>query len=225
MEWIEGIVAPPREEDKGRSATGLWRDPLEVTVLLVALLLAAVTWGLVLLEWGDEGGEPDGGEPQVAVDSSSATPEPATPSTPTESPSSSASPEPGSSEVGETRSEGTTRTTLLQVRKVSAPEGREADQGEEWVGVRARICVEPGGATTGNIGWSSWAVVDESGGQYAGEAPPWDDFPAEQLVSTGVGAGDCLAGWVLIEVPRGTFPAVASVVLHPQSETPAAWAV
>ena len=131
----------------------------------------------------------------------------------------------GPSEVGETRLAVNADTTLLQIRRIRPPSAFVPPAGREWFGIRARTCLRPDARPSGGLPWSSWAVTDDEGQRYLGSPPPWDDYPAQQLPTTGLQPGQCNLGWVLIALPEGTSRRVETVVFRPKSPTPAEWAV
>jgi hypothetical protein len=147
---------------------------------------------------------------------------PTTQDTATPSPSAT---EDGASEVGETRSGENADTTLLQVRRVAAPAGLEPSTGNEWLGIRAKTCVHADASPSGEVGWSSWQVVDDQDETFRGDDAQFDDFPAQQFESTRIQPGTCNLGWVLIAVPEGAFRSIESVVFRPNAPEPAQWAV
>jgi len=139
-----------------------------------------------------------------------------------------AAPEPTAavpSQVGETRRGANADTTLLQVRKVLAPEGRTAPEGQEWYGVRARTCMHTDAHASGGVPWSEWVVVTDAGLSYNGRKAPWADFPPQQYSTAPVRLGRCNVGWVLVAVPRGTFRHVDTVEFRPHSPDKPTWAV
>lgn len=129
------------------------------------------------------------------------------------------------SEIGEDRTTPGGDTTLLQVRKVLAPAGRTAPAGREWYGIRARTCLRSDVARSGSTGWSDWAVVTDEGRRYAGRTAAWKDFPAQQYRSPGLRGGECLTGWVLVAVPRGTFRHVTQVAYRPGDLDALTWQI
>lgn len=127
--------------------------------------------------------------------------------------------------VGVTLEGGRSDTTLLQVRRVRAPDNRSAPKGQEWYGIRARTCRHANAGDRGRSPWSEWVVVTASGASYPGRPAPWTDFPPQQYPADGVGEGECTVGWVLVPVPRGTYRDVVRVVLRPRTANPLEWEV
>lgn len=127
------------------------------------------------------------------------------------------------SQVGRTRSGDNADTTLLQIRRLLPPAGRRPARGEEWFGIRARICMDRRAARSGRLPWSSWAAVDDSRRRYQGRDVAFDDYPAQQLPTSRIRPGDCHTGWVLIAVPKGTSQRMQEVVFRPESPDPARW--
>ena len=134
-------------------------------------------------------------------------------------------PSAATSEVGQTRSGPNTNMTLLQVRKVLAPPGRTAPAGREWFGIRARTCLRAGARRSGGVPWSAWVVTTRSGATYAGRRVPWDDFPPQQYSIDGIEPGACNVGWVLVDVPQGTFRRVVSVGFRASGPDGVEWVV
>jgi len=132
---------------------------------------------------------------------------------------------PNVSEVGQTRAGENSDTTLLQTRLIHPPADRLPPSGEEWFGIRARTCLHPGASPSGGLPWSSWAVVDGQGSRYRGSDAPWADYPPQQLPTTGLRAGACHVGWVLVAVPEGAGKRIETVVFRLRSPNPAEWAV
>lgn len=128
-------------------------------------------------------------------------------------------------EVGQTRSREQSDTTLLQVRKVLAPAGRRAPAGQEWFGIRARICMHADARTSGRVTWFSWVIVDDSGTEFRGAPLPWDDFPPQQLPTTRIEPGACSVGWVLIEVPEPTYQKIVTVTFRTGGSAASVWLV
>ena len=129
------------------------------------------------------------------------------------------------SEVGETRSGANSDSTLLQVRTVPAPASRSAPAGMEWYGIRARTCMRAAAGPSGGVPWSAWVVVTDAATRYIARRVPWDDFPAQQYPTTGIGPGRCNIGWVLVAVPRGTSRDVVQVTFTPRNADALEWAV
>ena len=73
--------------------------------------------------------------------------------------------------------------------------------------------------------WSSWAVTSASGESYVGEQAPFDDFPPQQFPTTGLNAGACSIGWVLIAAPRGAYKELTQVTFRPGTPGAVDWAV
>lgn len=220
---LEGTMIVNSEYQRGqrRSARGRNIALLAILVVLAVMVALSIHWIRVIAARYDN-------DPVVASDPATGTPSPDDPSP--SSPSPSASPSPSGtvedpSEVGQTRIGENADTTLLQVRKVAAPAGREPAPGEEWFGIRAETCVHPDASPSGGVGWSSWLVIDEAGENHRGEDAPWDDFPPQQLPSTGIEPGECNIGWVLIGVPKGTAKTIETVVFRPTAPEPAEWAI
>jgi hypothetical protein len=132
---------------------------------------------------------------------------------------------PSVGEVGQTRSREEADTTLLQVRKILAPQDRQAPAGQEWFGIRARTCMHADARASGRLAWSTWVVTTQEGRVYRGAAVPWKDFPPQQLPTTPIQPGECQVGWVLVEVPKGTFKTVDNVSLRLGGATVARWAI
>lgn len=129
------------------------------------------------------------------------------------------------SKVGVTLEGRRSDTTLLQVRRVRAPEDRSAPSGQEWYGIRARTCRHADAGDRARSPWSDWVVVTRSGASYTARDTPWTDFPPQQYASDGVGPGECTVGWVLVAVPRGTYREVVRVVFRPRIAHPLEWPV
>ena len=183
-------------------------------VALLAVLMAEVIYLLVLHE---EPGYPTVAQaPAAAAETTEGSPDP-------ESPPDDETPTP--SEVGETRFADNADTTLLQIRHIRPPSAYAPPGGAEWYGVRARTCLHADARPSGGLPWSSWAVADRDGTRYLGSEPPWDDYPAQQLPTTGLQPGRCNLGWVLIALPEGTSRRISAVLFRPRSATPAEWAV
>jgi len=132
---------------------------------------------------------------------------------------------PGVVEVGETRSRDQSDTTLLQVRKVLAPAGRQAPAGHEWFGIRARTCMHDDARASGQLAWSTWVILDEAGNEYRGAPVPWGDFPPQQLPTTRIAPGACSVGWVLIEVPESTYKKIEKVTFRTGGAAASEWLV
>jgi hypothetical protein len=165
------------------------------------------------------------GEPEYSAQGRGATQpaQPDTSGTPSQTPT--ATDAPVASEVGQTRTGENADTTLLQTRRIHPPADRRPGPRKEWFGIRARTCVHADARPSGGLPWSSWAVIDTRGQRYLGSAPPWDDYPDQQLPTTGIRAGQCHVGWVLVAIPRGAFAQVEQVVFRPRGPRPAEWAV
>ena len=128
------------------------------------------------------------------------------------------------SEVGETRFGVNADTTLLQVRHIRPSSAHAPPPGQEWFGIRARTCLHPEARPSGGLPWSSWGVVDGAGTRYLGSPASWDDYPPQQLPTSGLQPGECNLGWVLIALPKGTSERIETVVFRPRSSAPAEWA-
>lgn len=112
--------------------------------------------------------------------------------------------------VGEPRRGAGATTTLQEIRFPYPPGGfNTPQQGNSFLGLRLRQCVTEGydPATGGGDVFSTfngeWYAVSPSGEQTTGGlsdiAWPRPKFP-EQVV---INPGDCLKGWITIEVPAG----------------------
>jgi hypothetical protein len=189
-----------------------------LSVALLVMLVISIHWIRVISARYDDdtlvARDPATGGPSTG-DPTPTSPSSASPSDPVDVPS----------QVGETRVGKNADTTLLQVRKIVAPAGREPSTGEEWFGIRAETCLHSDAPPSEGVGWSSWLVVDDTGAEHEGEDAPWDDFPPQQFPTTGLEPGSCNVGWILVGVPEGTATSIQSVVYRPNSPEPAEWAV
>ena len=163
----------------------------------------------------------------VALDPSVETSATATPKTKESSavPPAASPSEQAPSQIGEVRTGDHADTTLLQIRKIVAPADRQPPSGQEWFGLRARTCLQDDARRSGALPWNSWAVTSALGESYVGEEVPFDDFPPEQFPTTGLDAGECSVGWVLIATPRGTYKDVTRVTFRPGTPGAADWTV
>ena len=185
-----------------------------IAILLVVMVVVSVHW-LRLIESRSQSPSTVSAEPTAT-----GTPTTSESTSPTASPSTDTP-----SEVGQTRAGENSDTTLLHVRKVVAPAGREPGAGREWLGIRAETCVHPDAAPSGAVGWSSWLAATDAGTTYRGEDAPWDDFPPQQFGGIRIEPGDCNVGWILIAIPEGAWKQIESVTFRPKAPEPATWAV
>lgn len=186
-------------------------------VALVALLVAVLAEAFYLLVIYEDSTYPMAQQDRGGVPASSDTAPSSTAATDQSTPT--------PSQVGETRRGENADTTLLQTRSIKPPRDRRPGPGEEWFGIRARTCLRGDASPSGGLPWSSWAVVDATGQRYFASEPPWDDFPPQQLPTTGLQPGACNVGWVLIAVPTGSSARIEQVLFRPRTPEPAVWAV
>lgn len=114
-------------------------------------------------------------------------------------------------------------TTVLEVRQPYPPAlYREPNPGKVWLGVRAKTCVKSNQTETAQVFWGDWAAVDRNFGTYPGSSTSWDDFPVPQYPSYGeVNPGECVQGWLLVDLPRGKK--IKKIAYRPGGQTIAEW--
>lgn len=125
--------------------------------------------------------------------------------------------------VGEPRRGKGVITTVLEVKQPYPPAlYREPNPGKVWLGIRAKTCVKSNQTQTLQVFWGEWAAVDGNFGTYPGSSTSWDDFPVPQYPSYGeVNPGECVQGWLLVDLPRGKK--VKKIVYRPGGQTIAEW--
>ena len=191
-------------------------------------LLAVAIWVLVFVRQ-NQPDEPIAEDPPGTDVTSSATGAPDTePSaSPSPSPSESASAPPAAAamSIGETFVGENSDTTLLQVRKIRPPEGREPEPGQVWLGIRASTCMHADAAPSGTLRLSSWVAENGQRQRFPGVDSPWDDYPAQQYSASAVQPGSCNVGWLLVPLPEGEHKQVEKVIFRPESTQPAEWTV
>jgi hypothetical protein len=200
-----------------RSARSRRIAVIAVSVTVLVMVAVSIHWVRVIAARYDS-------DPVAARDRATDTPSTAEPS-PTSSTSPSSEPVDEPSEVGQTLTGKNTDRTLLQVRKIAAPAGREPPPGAEWFGIRGEVCVHADAPRSARVSWASWLAVDKQGAEYPGADAPWDDFPAQQFPTARIDPGTCGVGWVLIAVPEGTAKEIQTVVFLTNALHPAAWVV
>jgi hypothetical protein len=187
-----------------------------ILVVLLVMVVMSIHWIRVI------SARYAGGAATTALDTPSDSPSPEDPSS---GPASPTTPTDGLTEVGETHQGENADTTLLRVKKVVGSDGREAPAGDEWLGIRAETCLHEDATASGGLSWSTWQAIDDDGNKFLGADVPWDDFPPQQLPTTGIDPGECNVGWVLIAVPRGTTKHLHAVIFRPHAPEPAQWVV
>ena len=84
-----------------------------------------------------------------------------------------------------------------------------------------RNSADPGQGVTYSTNSGEWYVVSPNGGQVPGGSG-WNDWPAPKFPeNVTLNPGDCLVGWITIEVPVGMK--VEKIVYRPQGTTVAEW--
>lgn len=192
--------------------------------LIAAGLVAFSLTALVSCSGGDDGAiaAPD--------------PTPVTPTTTlTADPSDSGSDEPSNYEpnvgdralrIGQTR-EGEAGLMTLQEIKLPYPpaEYRTPQPGNQFLGLRLKQCVREDADLDGEDFVSSsageWYAATPSGNQITSSSG-WVDWPAPRFPDyVTVNPGECLKGWVSLEVPTGTK--VEKMIWRPAGQTVAEW--
>ena len=102
---------------------------------------------------------------------------------------------------------------------------RTPASGKKFVGLRIRQCVrlnaDLGGDTVYSTYNGEWFAASPNGNQ-ATSSSSWNDWPAPKFPeSVSMTPGDCLRGWVEIEVPKRMH--VAKVVYRSSDVTVAEW--
>jgi hypothetical protein len=127
--------------------------------------------------------------------------------------------------IGETR-RGMDYTTKLATYRYPYPPKlyREPKRRYEYFGIKLRQCMRPS-ATATEEAYSTyngeWYIEDDKGGQFT-SSMSYNDWPVPKFPETvTMTPGDCLKGWITVEVPRGTK--VQKIIYRPAGETLAEW--
>lgn len=132
--------------------------------------------------------------------------------------------------VGQTRKGQAAKMTLAEVKYPYPPgEFNVPEEGKQFVGLRIRQCVSETFSPADYQGEDfystyngEWAVATPGGNQVTGSGEYWNDWPNPKFPeSVTMNAGDCLKGWVLLEVPPGTK--VKKLIWRPGGTTTAEW--
>lgn len=76
---------------------------------------------------------------------------------------------------------------------------------QEFMGANVRTCVKKSSHYKDTVVWSDWVAFARNGNIFPGWNSNWDQWPTPQYPSYKVlSPGECVAGWLLIPVPKGT---------------------
>ena len=102
-------------------------------------------------------------------------------------------------------------TTVSEVR-VPYPPGqyREPQAGKQLAGIRLKTCVSEDADTNAydylSASVTEWSFRDAAGNSYTGNSG-WNDWPSPRYPELrGMAAGECLQGWITMEIPKGVRP-------------------
>lgn len=126
--------------------------------------------------------------------------------------------------VGQSREGQQVVTTVLETKYPYPPaQYRKPEPGVAWFGFRVKTCVRKSVTQQGDTGGGIyWSVVDRDAGNYQGGKGYWVDFPSPGYPShVSITGGDCVSGWMLIDVPKGT--GVKKLVWRPNGQLVAEW--
>jgi hypothetical protein len=132
--------------------------------------------------------------------------------------------------VGQTRQGKSAKMTLIEVKYPYPPaEYQEPENGKQFVGLRVKQCVRADFSPADYEGeefYSSyngdWYAATPDGNQFGGSGSSWDDWPSPKFPeNVTMNAGDCLKGWLALEVPVGTK--IKKFVWRPGGSTTAEW--
>jgi hypothetical protein len=131
--------------------------------------------------------------------------------------------------IGEPRQGSAVRTTLREVRFPYPPgQYREPEQGQQFVGLRIEQCLAKTAEATDDYGDpiqstypGDWYVGTPNGNQLTGGGE-WTDWPQPKFPTlVSMNPGECLKGWITLEVPVGTK--IAKLIWRPGGTTTAEW--
>lgn len=128
--------------------------------------------------------------------------------------------------VGETREGEAGRMTLLEIKLPYPPaEFRRPQPGNQFLGLRLKQCLREDADLDGTDFVSSsageWYAATPNGNQLTSTSG-WIDWPAPRFPDyVTVNPGECLKGWVSLEVPTGTK--VEKMIWRPAGQTVAEW--
>jgi hypothetical protein len=109
--------------------------------------------------------------------------------------------------LGQTREGQYILNTLVAVKRpmvASNPYMKPDDPSQEFMGANVRTCVKKSTKVRDTIAWSDWAASAGNGNIYTGSDSSWDGWPSPQYPPYKVlSPGECVAGWLLIPVPKG----------------------
>src|SRR5581483_2978403 len=90
--------------------------------------------------------------------------------------------------------------TTYRYRKNAAPGAPGPGSGERWDGADVKVCV----ANKGELSDGPWSLVGSDDGLYQPSTDIYSQFPLPQYPAgdTPVGAGQCVRGWIIFNVPR-----------------------
>ncbi|GGO86577.1 hypothetical protein GCM10011584_09230 [Nocardioides phosphati] len=130
----------------------------------------------------------------------------------------------GALQIGQVRHGSGIDTTVMEVQiPLRGRPDYLADEPDVFAGIRAKECAHADATESFDIGWSDFALVDPDGSSYPGASESWDDWPPKPhlpMVGT-LGAGRCVQGWVLVELPAGAK--VGRVALGDPGDPAAEW--
>lgn len=117
-------------------------------------------------------------------------------------------------------------TTLQEIRYPYPPaEYRDPKDGDVFVGLRVKQCYRKTSKPVDDA-YSTyngeWYVATPSGDQYPGNGESWSDWPSPKFPeNVTLNPGDCLHGWLDVEVPEGIR--IKKIVWRSEGETTAEW--
>lgn len=123
--------------------------------------------------------------------------------------------------VGETREGTAFRTTLEEIRFPYPPgQYREPESGNQFLGLRLEQCMRDSAEPTDEYGEplmstypGEWYAATPSGEQLTGGGE-WTDWPQPKFPTlVTMNPGECIKGWVTLEVHNGTK--VAKIIWRP----------
>jgi hypothetical protein len=129
--------------------------------------------------------------------------------------------------VGETREGTGLRTTLSEITYPYPPaQYREPSTGNQFMGLRVTQCMRDDVETNEYGDYSTyngdWYAASPTGEQVAGDGSSWSDWPSPKFPeSVTLNPGDCLQGWIALEVPAGMQ--VEKIIWRPGGTTTAEW--
>jgi hypothetical protein len=175
----------------------------------------------------DAAQEPESTQPKPSASSVPPSTIEATTALPTPTPAARTDPNVGDRalRIGETRQGSDFRTRLVKYRYPYPPvQYREASAHKQYFGLFIRECLRPQSKPTDDS-YSTyngeWYIVSPTGAQVTSSSS-YDDWPQPKFPeNVTMAPGDCLIGWLTVEVPIGMK--VAKIVYRPGGETVAEW--